>query len=499
MKSILVNTGSNFAVMIIKLVITFIMTPLLVHNLGNYDYGIWEILGAVLGYMGLLDMGMKPSISRFAAKYHSEQSQDKLSVLYSTSWFFLALIGILLFLFFLVWSLFMPETISSDVDSQAKYSLLLIIIGAQLLIVFPGYVAESFLEGFQKYYLKNNITIFNSIVGAIVVYVFITPENALILLAAANAIGVSIKYIIYTFMLTSPQFGGLKPRLSCTTWASFKETTSFGIKSLIQGIASRIEIGTDTIVIGYFLGPAMVPFYAIPANLINYIRNIGWTLTHAFMPLFSALSAQNKTNEIQEIYLRASRYIVGILLPVCVGLTLVGREFIAIWIGEEYIENAQIIIILLVISTATPFVNPLHSRYLTAIGKHGFLAKIQSFGALINIIFSILLVNYYGIIGVAFASVMSIVLVVPSILKVCCTQLKIPISRYIKKSILPTVFPTAVMWLCVHYFKSYWPLDGYFDLVIAILLGGSIYALIFIACSMSRAEKRWFILKLRSL
>ena len=68
MKRILINTGSNVLVVFVKLVITLIMTPVLVHNLGNYDYGIWEIIIAVIGYMGLLDIGMKPAIARFAAK-----------------------------------------------------------------------------------------------------------------------------------------------------------------------------------------------------------------------------------------------------------------------------------------------------------------------------------------------------------------------------------------------------------------------------------------------
>jgi O-antigen/teichoic acid export membrane protein len=474
------------------------MTPVLVHNLGNYDYGVWEILGAVLGYMGLLDIGMKPAISRFAAKYHSEDSKQKLSALYSTSWFFLAIVGVLLFVFFLSWALFFPESLSDDAASQARYSLLLIIVGAQLCIMFPGYVAESFLEGFQKYYIKNNITIFNSIVGSVLLFVFITPENALLLLAAINAIGLSIKYLLYTLMLSRPKYGGLWPRFSTASFSSLKETASFGVKSLIQGIASRVEIGTDTIVIGYFLGPAMVPFYAIPANLISYIRNIGWTLTHAFMPLFSSLSAQNKTNEIQEIYLGGSRYIVGLLLPVCVGLTLVGSEFIGVWIGKEYMQNAEIIILLLVVFVATPFLNPFSTRYLTAINEHGLLSKLYPVSAVINITLSIMLVQDYGIIGVAIGSVVPVFLVVPIVLKACCKHLQLPVSLYIRKSILPALMPTIVMWFSVYYFKLNWPLEGYLDIAIAVCIGGAVYTILFASFGLSQAERQWFISKLQS-
>jgi len=42
------------------------MAPILIHNLGSYNHGLWEMLGAVIGYMGL-----KPEISHFSANYQA--------------------------------------------------------------------------------------------------------------------------------------------------------------------------------------------------------------------------------------------------------------------------------------------------------------------------------------------------------------------------------------------------------------------------------------------
>ena len=491
MKKVLVNTGSNVCVMFVKLVITFIMTPVLLHNLGNYDYGIWEILVAILGYMGLLDIGMKPAIARFAAKYHALEERGKLQELYSTAWMFLLIVGACLCVFFIMWGMFWPNVLAETPSPQVKYSLLLFIIGVQLLIVFPGYVAESFLEGFQKYYLINNITIFNSIVGAVILYVFIEPVNALVLLAGVNAVGLSVKYLVYTYLLMGKNYGGLKPRIFTASWVSFKEIIGFGVKSLIQGIASRVEIGTDTIVIGYFLGPAIVPLYAIPANLLSYIRNIGWTITHAFMPLFSALSAQNQELEIQRIYLGASRYVVALLLPLCIGATLVGGAFIGVWIGAEYQKDAETIILLLVVFVALPFLNPFSTRYLTAIGRHGLLAKLYPISALVNILASIILVQYWGIIGVALGSAMPVLIVVPIVLKMCCGYLNISVTRYLQQSVWPAVLPTIGMWGSVYMFCQYWPLIGYTEIVAAVVIGAIVYGVLFYIMGMNQSERLW--------
>jgi O-antigen/teichoic acid export membrane protein len=493
MKRILVNTGSNVTVVVVKLVITFVMTPVFVHNLGNYDYGIWEIMTAVLGYMGLLDIGMKPAISRFSAKYLAEKNQGKLQELYSTSFLFLAIVGILVCVFFAIWAMFWPYLLSENNEVLPKYTLLLFIVGAQLLIVFPGYVAESFLEGFQKYYLKNNITIFNSIVGTIILYYTIQPGNALVLLALVNAIGLSIKYIIYTYLLTRKSMGVLKPIFSLATMRSFKETVGFGVKSLIQGIASRIEIGTDTIVIGAFLGPAMVPFYAIPANIISYIRNIGWTLTHAFMPLFSEMQAKNEQAEIQQLYLTASRYVVALLLPICVGTALLGADFIGVWVGEQYQKDAEVIIFLLVLYMALPMLNPFSTRYLTAIDKHGLLTKLYPISAGANLLISIILVQYWGIIGVAIGSVIPVFIYMPVVLKSCCGFLGITVIRYLKECVVPALLPTIVMWSVVYLFSQSWLLDNYTNIVLAVTIGGSVYSIIYFMFSMTSKEREWLV------
>src|SRR5690606_36148272 len=130
--------------MLLKLAITFIMTPVLVGSLGHYDYGLWEILGAIIGYMGLLDLGIKPAISRFAAKYQAEKGNENLRLLYSSAFLFMGVIGLLIMSFFVLWGMFFPGLIAESSTDTQRYTLLLIILGVQLLITFPAFVAESF-------------------------------------------------------------------------------------------------------------------------------------------------------------------------------------------------------------------------------------------------------------------------------------------------------------------------------------------------------------------
>jgi len=494
LRILLVNTGSNVLVMVVKVTLTFIMTPLFVRNLGNYDYGLWEMVGAILGYMGMLDLGIKPAISVYAARFRAKDDPDSLQTVYTSTFIFMVGIGVLVALILAGWGLLFSGKMAPEGEQSIKYLLLMLILAGQMLIVFPGYVAESFLEGFQKYYVKNNITIINSLIGAVVFISFVTPDNALLLLAGINGIGLGIKYILFFILLARPNHGAVILKASRFNPTLLAEMLRFSLKSFIQGLSTRMESFTDTIVIGSFLGPASVPFYSIPQNLVRNIQMLGWTLSHAFMPLFSDLAARSRVDEIKSIYLVASKLVVGVVAAMGVGAIILATPFLALWIGPEYTKKSDVIVTVLVIVTLLPLLNPFSSRYLTAINKHGIFARLMPVSAVVNLMLSIYMVQYFGIIGVAIASLIPALILQPVLLVYTCRQLQLPVNVYLKTSLVPLTLPLALMATFVAVIRWQWTIDSYWVLACAVTGGASLYILCFWFFSMTSGE-RVFILE----
>lgn len=490
-RTLLVNTGSNLLLMVVKLVITFVMTPIFILNLGKYDYGLWEMVGAVIGYMGILDLGLRPAISRYAARHLAEGDEVALQSVYISALVFMALVGILLFVFFFSWGFWFGGVLAPEGEPHQRYTLFLIIIGSYLLISFPGYVAESYLEGFQKYYLKNNITIINSLIGSSLLYTLMTPENGLVLLAGINAIGLTIKYILFMWILSRPGYGGVRAQLKMFSFNRLRELIVFGFKSFIQGIATRVENATDVLIIGLTLGPAMVPFYSIPANLTQQVRGLGWTLTHAFMPLFSGLNAKSQTETIRQVFLISSRYVVSILFAMGTGALLLGVPFISVWLDPEFGEKAKWLILFLVFFTILPFINPFASRYLTAINKHGIFARLTPLAAIINLVLSLLLVHPFGLEGVAFASVIPGLIFVPIYLRYTCKNLELSVWYYLRAAVLPGLVPAALMALIILGVGEYLAYDSYFRILVGAGLASLGWLASFWLLVLNREEREY--------
>ncbi len=212
-KRLAINTGSNVVMTVNRVIITFIMAPIYVLNLGHYDYGLREMLLAITGYMGMLDLGMRTAIGRFASMYNARMDNESLLVTYTTSLAFMILVGCFLAGLLWLWAAAWPDLVTPEGGVKSKYILFLVLVGAHILFLFPLFVTESYLEGLQAYYLKNTVNIITSITIAVISYIHITPENGLILLTALAVIMTLLKLFIFVGILLRPAFGKIAPSL----------------------------------------------------------------------------------------------------------------------------------------------------------------------------------------------------------------------------------------------------------------------------------------------
>lgn len=69
------NALSNYANLIVAVGIAFVMSPFLVHRLGDFFYGIWVLAMSITGYFSLLDLGMNRAIVRYVSMYEAKEEK----------------------------------------------------------------------------------------------------------------------------------------------------------------------------------------------------------------------------------------------------------------------------------------------------------------------------------------------------------------------------------------------------------------------------------------
>src|SRR5688572_31400577 len=90
-----VNVLSNWGAFVFSAVASFFLAPYIVHELGNATYGAWVLLGAMVGYLGLLDLGVRGAVTRYVARLHAASDHDGASRIASAGLFLFSLSSII--------------------------------------------------------------------------------------------------------------------------------------------------------------------------------------------------------------------------------------------------------------------------------------------------------------------------------------------------------------------------------------------------------------------
>src|SRR5262245_58864876 len=84
-RRVLVNAAANGLGFVAQLAILFVLSPLLVHGLGDRRYGMWSLVESILAYLTLLDLGVAASVVRYVARFEATGDRDGLNRVVGTS------------------------------------------------------------------------------------------------------------------------------------------------------------------------------------------------------------------------------------------------------------------------------------------------------------------------------------------------------------------------------------------------------------------------------
>ena len=55
----------------LQVVIGFLYVPILLHYIGQSEYGLYQLMGSLIAYFSIMDFGLSAAVIRFYAKYRA--------------------------------------------------------------------------------------------------------------------------------------------------------------------------------------------------------------------------------------------------------------------------------------------------------------------------------------------------------------------------------------------------------------------------------------------
>jgi O-antigen/teichoic acid export membrane protein len=398
------NILSNWAAYAVSLAVGFLISPLLVHKLGDTAYGIWALSLQFGAYISVLDLGVRIALTRYITHYHARDEMDRVHEAFTVGVTALGIIGVLSLLVTFVLVHFLPSIVRVPTGMQSAARWTLLLVGIQVALSFPGAIFAGMLAALSRYDLLNATVITISIAKALLIWLLLTNGHGLLAVAVVWLVTACITYILQ-FALASRLYGGFRYHLSrAQIKSTLKPLLNFGFFAFLLGISGRLVLWSDNIVIGIILGPAMVTFYAIAGNLIDYLQGLLSSSLSVLVPLATSYDARSEEEKLQSLFSNGSRFLLLLFLPAIIAVLVLGPGFISLWMGAGYVEMSGKVLVLLVIPLVFAPMRGAAQQILYGSNRHKFSAFISLGEAIANLALSIILAYRIGAVGVAWGT-----------------------------------------------------------------------------------------------
>ena len=180
-----------------------------------------------------------------------------------------------------------------------------------------------------------------------------------------------------------------------------------------------------------------------------------------------------------------------IIMLILSGFIVFGKEFLLIWVGEGYTE-AYYVAIVVMIPFSVDLAQNLALAILQVKKQYGFRAKIYLLSALINVVTTVILASYFGIVGAAISTGLSMFITSGLIMNwYYLKKANLDIVKFWKES-FKVIATSTVMMILALLIKQYmsWNSAGLLQLGIEIILFALIYVGTMYKFIMTSEEKK---------
>jgi len=394
------NAFYSIAEYIAQPVSMLVAAPFLVHKLGLPQYGIWMLVSAILGSMGILSTGFGDATVKYVSAYRGQNNPAGVERTIRATLTINTFLGGILAL--LVWvaapyavdHLFKIEPLFHAASLQAIRISAVILVIRSIESVFV-----STLRAFERYGPPVRLNVFLRTIVVI---------SAVVLAAMGRGVpAIMIATLLWSALIVVLQAvaarrvaGPLNPFPTFEKEA-LAEVFSFGCFSWLQALAGVVFSYADRFLLAAMLGTAPLAVYVLCVQVSQPIHGLAAAAFNFVFPHISSRREAGETYGPRRVFHLALLSSIGLSLALAAPLVLFGKPLLGLWMGAEFAKQAYVVLAILAVAHMILAINIVPHYTLLAFGNVRFVSTVNVVGGILSLGVVALLVPPLGLVGAA--------------------------------------------------------------------------------------------------
>jgi O-antigen/teichoic acid export membrane protein len=333
------NTALNLFGYAAPLVVAVFAIPAIVAGMGTDRFGILTLAWVLIGYLGLLDLGLGRALTMVVAEKLGMGQSSEIPTTIWTALLAMLLISVFLCLMVLLgsrWLIYDVINIPGHLEQETYRAFLVLVLFIPVVIVSVG--LRGILEAYQRFDLVNAVRVplgIFSFAAPLAVLPFTVKLPAIILvLGIGRTVAAGFQFICCCRIVP-----GLLAGISLET-KKFWMLMRFGGWMTVTNIVNPILVYVDRLFIGAMISVTAVAFYATPSEVIIKLTLLSGALMSV---LFPAIATSFRVDRQRSAMLleRGLKYIFLSIFPIVLFIVTFAPEGLAMWLDDRFVQNSS--------------------------------------------------------------------------------------------------------------------------------------------------------------
>lgn len=401
------NAVWNVAGTLVTLLVGLAALPVLLHTLGPARLGIFTLALGLIGFAGLLDLGLGRALTQgVASALGVGRSCKAVAALIWRVLRFLAVFGVLWLLVLwwlapvLVHHLF---GLQGDLAAEAIFGLRAVALSLPFALVATG--AMGSLEGMQHFRRVSTQRAALSTVQfglpALVSLLYTDVGWVIAALAASRVLSVAVW--LYSLRRVLPRLHGQQHHRG-----DLNHLLRFGGWLSVSNMIGPLMVYADRFYLASLFPPAAVAVYTVPYDALYRLTSLP---VMGIAAVFPALAKEKSKPESSAPMVRAAaEVVVALMLPPLLVLTIFAKPLLTLWLGQSFALPVVPVFQLLVLGIFANSAAHVPYAILQAYGRSDLTAKLHLLELPVFIGLLVWAVSVWGVYGAALAWTLRVVL-----------------------------------------------------------------------------------------
>lgn len=399
------NAGTGIGMELVDVLLRFICRTVFIYILGKEYLGISSLYSNVLTILNITELGFSTAITYSLYKPLSQNDQEQICSLMAYYKKVYRLIGFVVLGLGLALMPFLPHLMSGVTDKVNIYQYYLLYLAQSVVSYWFFSYKSALLIADQKKYVTDILSTICRIALCLLQVLVLFLFRSFFLYTVLS-IFMNVIQNIFTAWRTDVRYPYLKQEARPLSKEDKKGLMNQVHALFLQKISVAIGTATDNLIISTFVSVLHVGLYdnynMIISIIQKFLKNLFQGMTASLGNLFASESKERSEFVFRSLDLANSSLVC--ISSVC--FLALFQPFISLWIGEDYLLDS-ITVFIVVMNFATNFLQNIVLIYRNATGLFVIGRYRSLINAILNLILSLIFVQFWGMAGVFIGSIVS--------------------------------------------------------------------------------------------